>query len=81
MMGMGFGLIFMLVFWGGLILLAVWLVRALFSATPGGGPKVGERGPSAQQILDQRYARGEISREQYEIMKQDLYGEAQNPHH
>ena len=32
--GMGFsllGLVFMLLFWGGLILLAVWLVRVIFS--------------------------------------------------
>jgi hypothetical protein len=29
---------------------------------------------SAQQILDTRYALGEISKEQYELMKQDLRG-------
>jgi putative membrane protein len=75
-LGMGLGLLFMLVFWVGLILLAVWLVRALFSANSGRSPSVGEKGQSAQQILDQRYARGEISREQYEIMKQDLHGKA-----
>lgn len=27
---------------------------------------------SARQILDMRYARGEITREQYETMKQDI---------
>ena len=27
---------------------------------------------SARQILDMRYARGEITREQYEMMKQDI---------
>jgi putative membrane protein len=73
--GMGFGilgLLFMLIFWGGLILLAVWLVRALFSANASRGPNTGGSDQSAQQILDQRYARGEISREQYEIMKNDI---------
>jgi putative membrane protein len=73
--GMGFGilgLLFMLVFWGGLILLAVWLVRGLFSANASRGPNAGGREQSAQEILDQRYARGEISREQYEIMKNDI---------
>ena len=79
MMGMGFGmgfgilgLLFMLVFWGGLILLAVWLVRALFSSNSGRDLNAGGKDQNARQILDQRYARGEISREQYEIMKQDI---------
>ena len=79
MMGMGFGmgfgilgLLFMLVFWGGLILLAVWLVRALFSSNSGRDLNAGGKDQNARQILDQRYARGEIRREQYEIMKQDL---------
>jgi putative membrane protein len=79
MMGMGFGmgfgilgLLFMLVFWGGLILLAVWMVRALFSSNSGRDLNAGGKDQNARQILDQRYARGEISREQYEIMKQDI---------
>lgn len=75
-MGFGFiGLLFMLLFWLALILLAVWLVKALFSngrdrdfptkAQPG-------KRSNAQEILAQRYARGEITREQYETMKQDI---------
>jgi putative membrane protein len=79
---LGFGLlwvVFMLIFWGGLILLAVWLVRALFPTNAGRDQNAGGKNQSARQILAQRYARGEISREQYEIMKQDLYGKTQNP--
>lgn len=79
MMGSGFGLgfgllgfLFMLIFWGGLILLAVWLVRALFSTNANRDRNVDGNHLNARQILDQRYARGEISREQYEIMKQDI---------
>ena len=71
--GMGFGLLgslLMLLFWGGLILGAVWLVRALFSGRVSGGSP--EREPDAFELLASRYARGEITREQYEIMKQDL---------
>lgn len=69
--GMGFGLLFMVLFGVGLIALAVWLVGMLFPhisrrATPS------EQAPSARQILDQRYARGEINREEYELMKQDM---------
>ena len=72
-MGMGFGLagmFFMLVFWGLLIFGAVWMARSLFGNT---APPPGSSNPeSPRQILDQRYARGEITREQYEIMKEDI---------
>lgn len=75
--GMGFGvigLLFMLLFWIGLILLAVWLVRVVFSGisrnTSSTPPS--KKSSSALEILAQRYARGEITREQYEIMKEDI---------
>lgn len=71
--GMGFGIFwvfFMLLFWIILILGAVWLVRAVFG---NGRPRSTSNEPqSAREILDQRYARGEITREQYEIMKEDI---------
>lgn len=75
--GAGFGLVgllFMLLFWGGLILLAVWLVRAIFSSRTwrNSPPSSSSSSQTAQEILAQRYARGEITREQYEIMKQDI---------
>ena len=74
--GMGFGIlgfVLMLVFWGGLIALAIWLVKTLFASS--------QRSPSTTQglelnagkILDLRYARGEITREQYELMKLDIH--------
>jgi putative membrane protein len=49
------------------------IVCVLFLARMGGWPW-GERKPpeSAREILDRRYARGEISREVYEQMKKDL---------
>jgi putative membrane protein len=73
--GMGFGILgplLMLFFWGGLILLAVWLVKALFQGSnrPTTKPMADPQTP--QEILDQRYARGEITRDQYEIMRQDI---------
>ena len=69
--GLGMGLM-MLLFWGGLVVLAVLLVRGLFpgSGRVPTGPSGAE--PTARQILDQRYARGEITREQFEQLKQDL---------
>jgi putative membrane protein len=77
MMGMGvgfglFGLLFMFLFWGGLIVLAIWLVGNLF---PGNRPprrSAHEQDVRPGDILDRRYARGEITREQYELMKKDL---------
>lgn len=73
--GMGFGLIgifLMLAFWVGLVFLAVWLVKSIFGDKQGSQPPTGGHRNSAREILDQRYARGEITREQYELMKGDL---------
>ena len=69
----GIGIVFMILFWGGLIFGGVWLVKSLFNNGQGNqnGP-VAPRQSSARELLDLRYARGEINREQYETMKQDL---------
>jgi len=73
MMGMGIGLLVMVILWGGLIALGVWVVRGLF-------PNIGQPPPaagqdlSAREILDRRFARGEISPEQYEAMKESISG-------
>ena len=63
------GLILNLVFWValivGLLLLVVWGIRrARVPAAPGQ--------PTAKEILQAKYARGEITREQYQLMKQDI---------
>jgi putative membrane protein len=69
--GMGFGMLFIGLFWIALIVGAVWLVGGLFQA--GRCPNIPSgRGQSPREILDERYARGEITREQYELMKSDL---------
>ena len=72
--GMGwFGMIFMWLFWVlvivGLILLIKWLVQTTRKGT--GTPNGGSR---ALDILKQRYARGEINKEEYEGIKKDLVG-------
>jgi putative membrane protein len=67
-----FGLILMLVFWGGLIALAIWLVRSLFTNSQQTSGTTQGREQTAGEIIDMRYARGEITREQYELMKSDL---------
>ncbi|OGA72168.1 MAG: electron transporter RnfE [Betaproteobacteria bacterium RIFCSPLOWO2_12_FULL_65_14] len=65
--GMGFGWIFMILFWALVILGILALARWLFS--PGGS---GGSGRTPLDILKERYARGEIDREQYEQMRRDL---------
>jgi putative membrane protein len=71
-MGFGWwGIPGMILLWIGLVFLAVWLVRVIF-ASPRSPDSHANRPPTAREILDQRYARGEISREQYELMKKDI---------
>ena len=80
MMGFGLlGLLLMILFWGGLILLAVWLVGALFRGSNQSQTPPSNHNINVREILDIRYARGEITREQYEVMKSDLNDNPQLP--
>ncbi len=72
-MGSGLaGLLLMVLFWGGLIALAVWLVRPLFPRVEKLAGQSSFRELDAQEILDRRYARGELDREEYDMMKETL---------
>ena len=64
--GMGFG---MLLFWGLLIAGIVTLVKCSWGSGACGNR---ERKKSALDILKERYARGEIEREEFEQKKRDL---------
>ena len=69
----------MILFWGGIIVLGVWAFRATMGGNP---PRASNRpgdeardrssGDRALEILKERYARGEISREEYEEIRDDL---------
>jgi len=65
--GMGFGAIIMVLFWGAII----WLVISLINA---GTRKSEETPESALTILKKRYAKGEITKEQYLEMEKELTG-------
>jgi len=67
--GMGFGMISMVLFWVIIILGIVVLVRWI-----GTGSSGADRTPakSALDILKERYARGEIERDEFEQKKRDL---------
>jgi putative membrane protein len=66
-MGMGLG---MILFWVLIIGGIVWLVQSLARGT--GTRSIPPPGESPFDILRSRYARGEITKEQFEGMKRDL---------
>ena len=63
------GGVFMLLFWGGIIALVIWAISRMTRGR-GSGPTGREGGPL--DIARDRYARGEISREEFEQIKKDL---------
>ena len=63
----GLGMIHMFLFWVLVILGIVVLVQAL-----SGGPRTEGERLGAMEILKARYAKGEITREQFEQMKRDI---------
>lgn len=64
-----FGGLMMVSFWGIIIALVVLLVRGL---TRSRGGTLSQQRPAALDILQERYARGEIDREEYAQRKRDL---------
>ncbi len=61
--GMGFGFIFMLLFWG----LVIWLIITLVNAS-----QSNKNEQDSLTILKKRYVSGEITKKQYEEMKKEL---------
>ena len=63
--GMGLGILIMIIFWAGLIALIAWIiVKAVRS-----GKSTSE---TPLDIAKARYARGEISKKEFEQLKKDL---------
>ena len=75
MMGFGglglIGLLFNLVIIVGIVVLVVWAVRR-FTGGSSNWNQLAEGNQSPRDILQARYARGEITREQYQQMLNDL---------
>ena len=69
--GWGFGMIGMVLWWLLLIVAIVLLVKWLFGERPEGRRRGGGR---AREILEERYARGEIDKKEFEEKKRDLSG-------
>jgi len=61
----------MLLFWGGLILLVVYGIRHVTPSSDRGAPA-----RSAIQVLEERFARGEIDRDEFEERRRVLESKA-----
>ena len=71
--GMGwFGMIFMLLFWVLIITGIVFLIRWLIQSTGSRSSSGAGRGSQAMDILKERYAKGEISQDEFESMKKEI---------
>lgn len=64
------GTLMMLVFWGGLVAVIVFSVRAFAGGSRRGSGE--SPSPDARTILENRFARGEISEEEFEQRKRAL---------
>jgi putative membrane protein len=64
------GGLMMLIFWGGLVALVVFLGRGFGARRSPGEDK--RSGPDAREILAERFARGEISEDEFEHRRRVL---------
>jgi putative membrane protein len=69
--GSGMGVI-MIIFWIIFIVAIALVVSGLLSGRRSEGTSATESANTALEILQQRYARGEINKPQYEAMRRDL---------
>ena len=61
----GIGFLWMMLFWVGVIVLVVWAVRE-------SGGREAEPRNRAVEILEERFARGEVDAEEFESRRRDL---------
>jgi len=75
--GYAFGLIHM-IFWVvvliALVVAVVWLVRSMMTGGPAAGSHSPLRRSPGLDVLEERYARGEINRDEYLEKKRDIQG-------
>lgn len=67
LLGMGFGIIIHLAFTALIVMAAIWMFKVIFQGECRTNGQV-----SAVEILKQRYAKGEITSEDYQRMKKEL---------
>jgi putative membrane protein len=59
-------ILFPILFWGGIVFLIAWTVTRIFPRSRGYGDRSEAPRDSAEEILRERFARGEITSEEYE---------------
>jgi len=69
---MGFGFLGMFLLWAIPLALVIGGAGLAFRQTGGAGTPGVQRQPKARQILDERFAQGEISQEEYEAIRARL---------
>lgn len=68
-LGWGIGMLVMAVFWIALAVALVWITRTVWDRT---AAREGPRPETPREILERRYARGEIDRAEFEEKRRDL---------
>jgi putative membrane protein len=72
-MMMGFGLIIFLLFAGVIVAIALGLGKVLLSNTSSlSGIFSGSNKRTSREILEERFVKGEITREEFELMKKEI---------
>jgi len=72
-LGMIFGSIWFIAIIAGIVFFIVWLVkRSGYAATDKGYAATDRAGNRSLEILKERYAKSELTKEQYENMRKDL---------
>ena len=74
------GGVMMVLFWGGIVALAVWVVQSAWGDHGGLRRGFAPRGDSAEEIARRRYARGEITRDEFARIIEDLHGRGAGAH-
>ena len=69
----------MVLFWGAILALAIWGVNILFPPQHESQPDP-DREVASLEVLSARYARGEITREQFDLLRRDLEADESNQH-
>jgi putative membrane protein len=72
---MVFGSVMMVIFW----IVIIWAVTAVVRRPPESGARERRSEPTALQILERRYALGELTDDEFESMKRRLTGSGSAP--
>ena len=67
-----FGGLMMFIFWGGLIALAIVITRGFSRETSSPKRAKYREEDTALQILEERYAKGELSKQVFEVIRADI---------